>query len=203
MNGRPSLLMVMAAVATLSTVANAIAAAPASDLPQTRLGTAINQDLAKRDQSGAARNRALSLREQVARAAEERIKANARARQQEAAAAAAAAATASAAPGDKAIAPNAQYDDLARIYQAMKPARAALVLEQLDMDVQMQVAQRMRQRSTAMILAAMTPAGAADLSMSLARKTPRRRVVPPIPKPAAAAPAAAPIPGPAMQTAGR
>ena len=201
MSGRPSLLMVMAAVATLSTVANAIAAAPASDLPQTRLGTAINQDLAKRDQSGAARNRALGLREQVARAAEERIKANARARQQEAAAAAAA--TASAAPGDKAIAPNAQYDDLARIYQAMKPARAALVLEQLDMDVQMQVAQRMRQRSTAMILAAMTPAGAADLSMSLARKTPRRRVVPPIPKPAAAVPAAAPIPGPAMQTAGR
>lgn len=201
MNGRPSLLMVMAAVATLSTVANAIAAAPASDLPQTRLGTAINQDLARRDQSGAARNRALSLREQVARAAEERIKANARARQQEAAVAAAA--TASAAPGDKAIAPNAQYDDLARIYQAMKPARAALVLEQLDMDVQMQVAQRMRQRSTAMILAAMTPAGAADLSMSLARKTPRRRVVPPIPKPAAAVPAAAPIPGPAMQTAGR
>lgn len=201
MSGRPSLLMVMAAVATLSTVANAIAAAPASDLPQTRLGTAINQDLAKRDQSGAARNRALSLREQVARAAEERIKANARARQQEAAAAAAA--TASAAPGDKAIAPNAQYDDLARIYQAMKPARAALVLEQLDMDVQMQVAQRMRQRSTAMILAAMTPAGAADLSMSLARKTPRRRVVPPVPKPAAAVPAAAPIPGPAMQTAGR
>ena len=201
MSGRPSLLMVMAAVATLSTVANAIAAAPASDLPPTRLGTAINQDLAKRDQSGAARNRALSLREQVARAAEERIKANARARQQEAAAAAAA--TASAAPGDKAIAPNAQYDDLARIYQAMKPARAALVLEQLDMDVQMQVAQRMRQRSTAMILAAMTPAGAADLSMSLARKTPRRRVVPPVPKPAAAVPAAAPIPGPAMQTAGR
>ncbi|RZT53410.1 MgtE-like protein [Sphingomonas sp. BK036] len=201
MSGRPSLLMVMAAVATLSTVANAIAAAPASDLPQTRLGTAINQDLAKRDQSGAARNRALSLREQVARAAEERIKANARARQQETAAAAAAAA--SAAPGDKAIAPNAQYDDLARIYQAMKPARAALVLEQLDMDVQMQVAQRMRQRSTAMILAAMTPAGAADLSMSLARKTPRRRVVPPVPKPAAAVPAAAPIPGPAMQTAGR
>ena len=201
MSGRPSLLMVMAAVATLSTVANAIAAAPASDLPQTRLGTAINQDLAKRDQSGAARNRALSLREQVARAAEERIKANARARQQEAAAAAAAAA--SAAPGDKATAQNAQFDDLARIYQAMKPARAALVLEQLDMDVQMQVAQRMRQRSTAMILAAMTPAGAADLSMSLARKTPRRRVVPPIPKPAAAAPAAAPIPGPATPTAGR
>ena len=201
MSGRPSLLMVMAAVATLSTVANAIAAAPASDLPQTRLGTAINQDLAKRDQSGAARNRALSLREQVARAAEERIKANARARQQETAAAAAAGA--SAAPGDKATAQNAQFDDLARIYQAMKPARAALVLEQLDMDVQMQVAQRMRQRSTAMILAAMSPAGAADLSMSLARKTPRRRVVPPIPKPAAAVPVAAPIPGPAMQTAGR
>ena len=40
----------------------------------------------------------------------------------------------------------------------------------LDMDVQMEVAQRMRDRSTALILAAMTPQGAAALSMALARK---------------------------------
>ena len=63
-----------------------------------------------------------------------------------------------------------QFDDLAKIYQAMKPAAAALVLEQLDLDVQMRVAQRMRERSTAMILAAMTPKAAAALTMALARR---------------------------------
>jgi len=36
--------------------------------------------------------------------------------------------------------------------------------------VQMKVAQRMRERSTAMIMAAMTPKGAAALSMAMARR---------------------------------
>jgi len=52
----------------------------------------------------------------------------------------------------------------------MKPAAAALVMEQLELDVQMRVAQRMRERSTAMIMAAMTPKGAAALTMALARR---------------------------------
>ncbi|MDB5670946.1 MAG: signal peptide protein, partial [Alphaproteobacteria bacterium] len=66
-----------------------------------------------------------------------------------------------------------------RIYQSMKPAKAAIVFEQLAMDVQMQVAKRMRDRSTAMIMAAMTPNGAASLSMALARKHPVvRRALP-------------------------
>jgi flagellar motility protein MotE (MotC chaperone) len=54
----------------------------------------------------------------------------------------------------------------------MKPAKAAVVFEKLAMDVQMKVAQRMRERSTAMILASMTPKGAAALSMALARRYP-------------------------------
>jgi flagellar motility protein MotE (MotC chaperone) len=100
------------------------------------------------------------MREQIARATEERLKAKL------AEQAAAATKTGSA----DAVEPGEQYDSLARVYQAMKPARAAPVFEQLAMDVQMQVARRMRDRSMAMILAAMTPDAAAALSMSLARK---------------------------------
>jgi len=167
MSGKPSLLLMTAVAASLSTLAHAVtAASPAQQTPPTRLGTAINQDLATRDQATARRNRALILREQVAKATEERIKADLRARQEQADLAGPA--------GAKASAAEAQYDNLSRIYQAMKPAKAALVFEQLDMDVQMKVAQRMRERSTAMILAAMTPNGAANLSMSLARKTPKK-----------------------------
>ncbi len=170
---KPSLLLMTAVAATISTVANGVtAAAPAQDAPSTRLGVAINQDLSTRDQEAARRNRALLLREQVAKAAEERMKAELRARQEQAGQAAAAAS------GGAPAAEEAQYDNLARIYQAMKPAKAALVFEQLDMDVQMKVAQRMRGRSTAMILAAMTPNGAADLSMSLARKMPKKKAAP-------------------------
>ncbi len=162
MKRKPSLLMLTAMAAAVSTVAHAVGAVSAPEVPATRLGTAINQDVASRDANARRRGRALELREQAARATEERLKAELRARQQ--------AAAGPAAPGSPAAAQEAQYDNLARIYQTMKPAKAAVVFEQLDMDVQMKVAQRMRDRATAMILAAMTPKGAANLSMSLARK---------------------------------
>jgi flagellar motility protein MotE (MotC chaperone) len=67
----------------------------------------------------------------------------------------------------------------------MKPAKAAVVFEQLTMDVQMKVAKKMRERSAAMIMAAMTPNGAAALSMALARNHPVQRR--PGPPPAGAA----------------
>ena len=121
------------------------------------------------------------MREKAARATEERLKADLANRT-----AAGATAASKGADGDA----GEQYDSLARIYQAMKPARAAIVFEQLDMDVQMQVARRMRDRSTGMILAAMTPRGAAALSMALARMS--ARAVPASAKLAAGA-AAAPI----------
>jgi len=51
----------------------------------------------------------------------------------------------------------------------------------------------MRDRSTAMILAAMSPGGAADLSMSLARKSPKKAAPPPPPpSPTSPKPAARP-----------
>ena len=190
MIGRPSLLMMTAASAAVAMVGNAVglaampsgaqaAASPAS----SRLGVAIADDLGARDQAAVRRGRALDMREQAVRATEARLKADAGNRPD--AAAAAPAQTGS--PGSPAGAtpPTDQYDDLARIYQAMKPASAALVLEQLDLDVQMRVAQRMRERSTALVLAALTPRGAAALTMALARRDARR---PPSPvRPAGAA----------------
>ena len=174
---RPSLLLMTAAASALAVVANAatLASPPQEGAAKTRLGNSIEQDMSDRDAAAARRKRGLDLREQAAKAAEARLQASVAARPN--------AAPAAAAPGPSGPpeAPEAQFDELARIYQAMKPAKAAMVFEQLDMEVQMKVAQRMRERSTAMIMAAMTPKGAAALSMALARKsavrpqTPRAR----------------------------
>ncbi len=174
---RPTLLMLTAAVLASSIVANgaavvAAATAPAAP-PPTRLGVAIGEDISTRDGAALQRKRALDLREQAALATEARLKAELAARERTAAK-----------PGEEG---GEQFDVLARVYQAMKPAKAAIVFEQLDLDVQMQVAGRMRDRSTALILAAMAPRAAADLSMALARKSAARRDVTPAAKPMVAA----------------
>jgi flagellar motility protein MotE (MotC chaperone) len=164
---RPSLLLLMAAASAIAAVANAASLATADQdagAVKTRLGNSIQQDLSARDADAARRKRALDLREQAAKAAESRLQADLEARQKTEAAAAVPGAPAGALPAE------AQFDDLARIYQAMKPAKAAVVFEQLEMEVQMKVAQRMRANSTAAILAAMSPKSAAALSMALARK---------------------------------
>ena len=167
MIGKPSLLMLMAAASAASVVANGVyAASPETRAeaaaPKTRLGNEIGQGMSARDTAAAQRKRALDLREQAAKAAEARLKAGLEAQQQQAAN------TSGGGPGTP-PAENEQYEDLARIYQAMKPAKAAIVFEQLEMDVQMEVAKRMRERSTALILAAMNPKAAAELSMAMAR----------------------------------
>jgi len=168
--GRPSLLLLTAGAASIAAIGNAVGLAAPGPMAggtaeRTRLGVQIAEDLSQRDKAAARRGRALDLREQAARAAEARLKAEA------AAPVAPAAMPAEAGvPAGGPVPPADQYDDLARIYQAMKPAAAAVVLEQLDLDVQMRVAQKMRDRSTAMILAAMTPKGAAALTMAMARR---------------------------------
>ncbi|WP_307120183.1 MotE family protein [Sphingomonas kyeonggiensis] len=168
---RPSLLLLTAGVAGLAVVANAatIATGQQDTGGQTRLGNEITQDMSARDAAAARRKRGLDLREQAAKAASARLAADAEARKKQDEAQQQMAGGPSGAPG----APNpadSQFDELARIYQAMKPKAAAVVFEQLDMEVQMKVAQRMRERSTAMIMAAMTPKGAAALSMAMARR---------------------------------
>lgn len=159
MIARPSLLMLMAGTAGLSVVAHAAAAVSAPAQPETRMGLSIKDSMNQKDRAAAQRQRALDLREQAARATEERLKAELSTSPQ-------GGSRAAAGEADKG---EDQYDSLAQIYQAMKPAKAAKVFEKLDIDVQMRVAQRMRDRSTAMILASMTPEGAARFTMALAR----------------------------------
>jgi flagellar motility protein MotE (MotC chaperone) len=172
---RPSLLLMTAAASALAVVANAstIASTATQSAPKTRLGSSIEQDLAQRDAEAARRKRGLDLREQATKATQARLEADLAARQKETEVAATPGA---AAPAEV---PEAQFDELARIYQAMKPKAAAVVFEQLDMEVQMKVAQRMRERSTALVMAAMTPKAAAALSMALARKSARLAAVAP------------------------
>jgi flagellar motility protein MotE (MotC chaperone) len=153
---RPSLLMLTATAAGVAVLANGVSAAgPASPAQETRLGASIKQDVARRDQEVAQRNRALELREQAARAAEQRqakmggqagpVHAEARDANEE------------------------RFSELARIYQSMRPNRAAAVFEQLEIGVQVAVARRMRERSTGLILANMAPQRAAMLTMAMAR----------------------------------
>jgi flagellar motility protein MotE (MotC chaperone) len=159
---RPRLLVLTAIAAAISIVTNAMGAVTAASAPPTRLGVSIQKDMAAEARTAADRNRALDMREQAARATEARLKAELTEK---------AAAATKAGPGVDAVEPGEQYDSLARVYQAMKPARAAAVFEQLEMDVQMQVAKRIRDRAMAAILAAMSAKGAAALSMALARKS--------------------------------
>jgi len=171
MMARPSLLLLTAGVAGLAAVANAatIATGQQDTGGQTRLGNEITQDMSARDAAAARRKRGLDLREQAAKAASARLAADAEARKKQDEAQQQMAGGPGGAPG-AANPADSQFDELARIYQAMKPKAAAVVFEQLDMEVQMKVAQRMRERSTAMIMAAMTPKGAAALSMAMARR---------------------------------
>src|SRR5690606_12358946 len=157
MKMRPSLLMLTAAAAGAAVLANGVSAAnPAPATSETRLGASIRQDVARRDQDAARRNRAPELREQAAGAAEQRLRTNENAKPSRS--------------GSEVRDPTEErYDELARIYQTMRPKPAAAVFEQLDMDVQVAVARRMRDRSTALILANMSAEGAAALTMAMAR----------------------------------
>jgi len=169
---RPLLLMLTAGAAAVAAFANGMDAAASPEAnaaaqPVSRLGASIAQDIQQRDAAAAQQSRALQLREQMAKATENRIQASLKAKQQQEAAAAAPQPQAQATPA----APS-EMDSLATIYGAMKPAKAAAVFEQLDLDVQVMVAKRMRDRSTAAILAAMSPAAAARLSMAIAGRRP-------------------------------
>jgi flagellar motility protein MotE (MotC chaperone) len=150
----------MAVAATLSIVTHALEAAEAPAQPQqTRLSTAIREEMAARDKALAEKARAIELRERAARTIELRI---------------AATPPAEAAPpparGQAPAETSGPYDSLATIYQAMKPAKAAVVLERLELPVQVEIASRMRERSAALIMAQMQPDAAAALSMALARR---------------------------------
>ncbi|MBL4615569.1 MAG: hypothetical protein JKY27_11940 [Magnetovibrio sp.] len=56
---------------------------------------------------------------------------------------------------------------LVKIYESMKPKDAARIFEELDMDVLLQVAERMKERSLAPIMAKMNPQRARDVTVEL------------------------------------
>jgi flagellar motility protein MotE (MotC chaperone) len=150
-----------ATMAGAAAVANVVAAASPAPQGKTRLGVAIERSMRDRDQALDKRNRALDLREQAARAAEQRLHNDVKAEAEEAAAAS---------PGSAGVKTqqDAVFGNLARIYQTMRPNKAAPIFENLALDVQVQVAKRMRERQIALIMSQMSPEAAVDLSMALA-----------------------------------
>jgi flagellar motility protein MotE (MotC chaperone) len=166
---RPALLTMLIGAAGMTAAMSAVGiaspAAPPTDnsKPTTRLGTNIADDLARQRDKAAGEARALDLREQAVKAAQARLAASVQAAGQQ--------------PGAAPAGPTGepvpdQFDTLAKIYSTMKPAKAAPVFAQLDLEVQYLVAKRMKERATAAILAAMEPASAARLTMALAGKKP-------------------------------
>lgn len=149
--------------------------APANAVPETRMGAMVADDLAKRDAAARARARAVDLQEQAAKAAAARLQSALKSG--DPASGGVVSPVAPSQPGATATPPQPdQFDTLARIYQAMKPARAAPVFEQLDLEVQYLVAKKMRERSAALLMAAMSPEGAARLSMRMAGRQARAPV---------------------------
>lgn len=184
---RIPILPITAALAAIAGIANGVDAAVGfgeSVVPSTRLGTQVAGELAQQRRSSAQRDRALDLREQALKAAQQRMARQAK----EAATPPAPTGSPTPSPDDK------RYEDLARIFQAMKPARAAPVFEKLTPAVQLQVARRMRERSAALIMSAMSPESAAALGMALADGTvpSARTAVPPARTAATARPAPTP-----------
>jgi flagellar motility protein MotE (MotC chaperone) len=170
-------LTMLLAASSMGIVAHALAvAAPQAgkEQPQSRLGASLQEAMAQRDQTLAAEKRRLDMREQAAKAAEARLAAEVRAQQEQADANSGTPQGRPNAPAQ----PNEPYDDLARIYQSMKPAKAAPIFQKLDLEVQTQVAKRMRDRSTALLMAAMNPNAAAELTMSLAGRVVKQRPAP-------------------------
>ncbi len=158
----PLLLMLTAAGAGASALGHTMslgsAPAPAPAQP-SQFGTAIERGIAARDRELARRTQAAELRERSLRAAEQRFAAEPPA---------GAPAANPARPEDSRTPPPPPIMNLARIYQAMKPARAAVIFAALQPQLQVDVARAMRERSVAQLMANMEPAAAARLSMMLA-----------------------------------
>jgi flagellar motility protein MotE (MotC chaperone) len=172
---RPTSLLL--GVAAVAAVANAIALAAAPGIAAadntSRLGVSLQDAATKRDQGAVAQRRKLEMREQAVRASEARLAGQVKQQQAEAAAKPAGP------PGaGGAAAPQLPYDNLARIYQTMKPNRAGPIFEKLDIEVQKEVATRMRERATAQIMANMSPNAAVELSMALAGRKVIQRAKP-------------------------
>lgn len=169
MRFRPTLLQLTAFSALAASVGlgNAIANQP---LETSRLGASIKENLAERDRAAAEQKRKLDLQKQVMQAAEGRLREQLGTNRPQAAGAPGAPGVVGGLPGQPAqpALPDEAISNLARIYQAMKPAKAAVVMEKLGIDVQVKITKEIRERPMGMIMGAMSPDGAARLSAALA-----------------------------------
>jgi flagellar motility protein MotE (MotC chaperone) len=64
----------------------------------------------------------------------------------------------------------AKLKSLVKMYETMKPKDAARIFEELDLDILLDVAERMREQKMAPILADMSPAKAKEVTVELARR---------------------------------
>ncbi len=64
---------------------------------------------------------------------------------------------------------NAKVQSLVKIYENMKPKDAARIFEELDMDTLLMVAERMKERKLAPIMAKMNPTKATEITVELSR----------------------------------
>ncbi len=61
-------------------------------------------------------------------------------------------------------------NSLVKIYEAMKPKDAARIFEQLDIDTILLVAERMKERRLAPVMAQMNPEKAKDITIKLSKQ---------------------------------
>jgi flagellar motility protein MotE (MotC chaperone) len=69
---------------------------------------------------------------------------------------------------------NASWQGLVKLYEAMKPRDAAIIFNDLEMPVLLQVVDRMKEAKAAPVLAAMQPDKARDLTTRIAQMRTRR-----------------------------
>lgn len=62
----------------------------------------------------------------------------------------------------------ARLERLVKVYESMKPKDAARIFDQIEMDVLLEVASRMKEKSIAAVMAEMTPQRAQELTIALA-----------------------------------
>ena len=65
---------------------------------------------------------------------------------------------------------DAKLNSLVKIYETMKPKNAARIFEQLEMDILLDVVERMREAKTSLIFAAMDPSKAKAITSRLAER---------------------------------
>jgi len=139
------------------------AAPAAAEKPATtRLGTAIEDDLARERAAVDARARALDMKEKLLAATEKRLTDRGTALRQ-------VAQQLQVETGKAEVKTDERMTSLAKVYSTMKPRDAAIRFAGLDPALQVQIAQRMKERALSALLAQMPADGAAKLTAALAR----------------------------------